>query len=130
MGFQLKKSIFLMCSQEKNYCQSCLQSLQRKNDELTYMSITTTILGACTVGKRFSVLLLKNLLFACHSISGKMMNLHIRGKKLQYRQEFCVVSFPYVCSIENYKPSKRSHNLLPLFTINKLNVLQQHASSQ
>ena len=61
-------AVFLMCSQEKNYCLSYQQSQQQKNYELTYKSIKTPILGDCMIGKRFSLHLIIEKLIVCLSL--------------------------------------------------------------
>lgn len=61
-------AVFLMCSQEKNYCLSYQQSQQQKNYELTYKSIKTPILGDCMIGKRFSLHLIIEKLTVCLSL--------------------------------------------------------------
>lgn len=63
-----EEAVFLMCSQEKNYCLSYQQSQQQKNYELTYKSIKTPILGDCMIGKRFSLHLIIEKLTVCLSL--------------------------------------------------------------
>lgn len=71
-----------------------------------HICLKTSILGDSIREKGFLHVINENRLPDCHSISGKIMNLHTCGKKFYYWREFCVVKLLHTFSTENYKPSK------------------------
>lgn len=87
-----------------------------------HICLKTSILGDSITEKGFLHVINENCLPDCHSISGKIMNLHTWEKMLILVQILRNKTSPHVLN-RKLQALQIANNLLPLFIINKLKAL-------